>query len=235
MKFDRCPGKAIGHLFYAISSFGHPSFHNNLWIQTGVSVRKRSIWVKINKFFVRYVLEMWRMTLENTEAHPLCYFKLCASFHNHWCIKTGVRVRKRPVWFKISGFLPAWPLNLMDDNEKQYGTSFMLLQALCSTRCSHRSNSNWGYSPQTPNSGQFGPKSTIFRPVRTWQMTFEKKKAPLLCYLKLCASFHSHPWIETNLETLNSGALLFGKVIHQITRSHGSKNEILPKLGVSGL
>ena len=30
-----------------------------------------------------------------------------------------------------------------------------------------------------------------------WRMTMQNKRAPLLCYFKLCASFRSHWWIET--------------------------------------
>ena len=42
--------KTIGHLSYAASSFV-ASFHNHWWIQTGVTVRKHPIWVKISNFF----------------------------------------------------------------------------------------------------------------------------------------------------------------------------------------
>ena len=35
------------------------------------------------------------MTLKNNRAPLLCYFKLCAWFHCHMRIQTGVRVRKR--------------------------------------------------------------------------------------------------------------------------------------------
>ena len=41
------------------------------------------------------------MTLKNNRAPLLFYFKLCASFHNHWCIETWVTVRKRPIWVKF--------------------------------------------------------------------------------------------------------------------------------------
>ena len=34
----------------------------------------------------------------------LCYFKLCAAFHSHWWIQTGVTVRKRPIWVKFDDF-----------------------------------------------------------------------------------------------------------------------------------
>ena len=87
------------------------------WIQTGVTVPKRSIRVKIGDFLSRVTLkfeiddffepcdlEIWRMTLKNNRAPVLWYFKLCASFRSHWWIQTGVTVRKRPMWVKFDNF-----------------------------------------------------------------------------------------------------------------------------------
>ena len=48
---------------------------------------------------------MWWMTLKNNRAPLLYYFKICASFHSHRSIQTGVTVRKRPIWVKIGHFL----------------------------------------------------------------------------------------------------------------------------------
>ena len=53
------------------------SFCDLQWIQNGVTVRKRPIWVKIRDFFVQCDLEIWQMTLKNNRAHLLCYCKLC--------------------------------------------------------------------------------------------------------------------------------------------------------------
>ena len=47
--------------------------------------------------FVPCNLEIWWMTLENNRASLLCCFKLCATFHSHRWIQTGVTVRKRPI------------------------------------------------------------------------------------------------------------------------------------------
>ena len=80
------------------------SSHRHQWIQTGVTVRKHPIWVKINDFFVPCDLEIQQMTLKNNRAPLLCYFKLCASFRSHWGIQTGVTVRKCPIWVKIDDF-----------------------------------------------------------------------------------------------------------------------------------
>ena len=55
--------------------------------------------------FVPCDLEIWWMTLKNNRASLLCCFKLCATFHSHRWIQTGVTVRKRPIWVKIDDFL----------------------------------------------------------------------------------------------------------------------------------
>ena len=47
-------------------------------------------------------LEIWRMTLKNNPAPLLCYFKLCASFHTHWWIQTGVTVWTHQIWWYFS-------------------------------------------------------------------------------------------------------------------------------------
>ena len=80
--------KAIGHFFYTTSSFVHHfktigEFKLEL-------VRKRSIRVKIDKFFVSRDLEIWWMTLKNNRALLLYYVKPCASFQSHGLIEIGV-------------------------------------------------------------------------------------------------------------------------------------------------
>ena len=59
-------------------------------------------------------------------------------------------------------------------------------------------NSNWSYSPETPNLGQI---RRFLEPcdLEIWRMTFKNNRAPLLCYFKLCAAFRSHWWIQTGV------------------------------------
>ena len=54
--------------------------------------------------FVPCDLEIWWMTLENNRASLLCSFKLCATFHSHRRIQTGLTVRKHPIWVKFDDF-----------------------------------------------------------------------------------------------------------------------------------
>ena len=78
------------------------AFHSHWWIQTGVTVRKRPIWVKLDKFLAPCDLEIWRMTLKNNRARLLSNIKLYVSFHHHMWIQTGVTVRKRLSWVVTS-------------------------------------------------------------------------------------------------------------------------------------
>ena len=97
-------------------------------IQTGVTVRKRLIRVKIGDFFVpaRVTLKIdyWRMTLKNNRAPLLYYVKLCASFQIHWWSQTWVTAWKHSSRVKIGDFfVPArvtlkidyWRMNLKNN------------------------------------------------------------------------------------------------------------------------
>ena len=66
---------------------------------------------QIQRFLEPCDLEIWRMTLKNNRAPFLCCFQLCAWFHCHMCIQTGVRVRKRLSWVLTSVTLTfdLWP------------------------------------------------------------------------------------------------------------------------------
>ena len=73
----------------------------------------------------------------------------------------------------------------------------MLLQAFCSISYP-LVNSKWSYSPETPNLGQI---RLFLEPcdLEIWWMTLQNNRAPLLCYFKLCASFHTHWWIQISV------------------------------------
>ena len=59
-------------------------------------------------------------------------------------------------------------------------------------------NSNWTYSPETPNLGQI---RRFLEPcdLEFWRMTLKNIRAPLLSIIKLYASFHHHIWIQTGV------------------------------------
>ena len=84
------------------------SFRSHWWIQT-VIVRKRPILVKIDYLFEPCELVISRMTLTNSRAPLLSNIKLCASFHHHMIIQTGVTVRKRLNGVMTSVTFDFWP------------------------------------------------------------------------------------------------------------------------------
>ena len=59
-------------------------------------------------------------------------------------------------------------------------------------------NSNWSYSPETPNLGQI---RRFLEPcdLEIRRMTLKNNRAPLLSIIKLYASFHHHMWIQTGV------------------------------------
>ena len=114
--------------------------------------------------------------------------KLCASFQIHRCIQTGVTVLKRSVQVKIGDVLSHVTLKFDGRPWKTIGTSSILRRASCIIS-NPLVNLKWSYSPKMLNSGH-----------NWWflfHMTLKNKRALLLCYFKLCASFRSHWWIQT--------------------------------------
>ena len=59
-------------------------------------------------------------------------------------------------------------------------------------------NSNWSYSPETPNLGQIR-RFLELCDLENWRMTFKNNRAPLLSIIKLYASFHHHMWFQTGV------------------------------------
>ena len=73
----------------------------------------------------------------------------------------------------------------------------MLLQALCIISYP-LVNSNFNYSPETPNLGQI---RRFLEPcdLEILRMTLKNNRAPLLSNIKLYVSFHHHMWIQTGV------------------------------------
>ena len=117
------------------------------------------------------------MTLKNNRPPLLCYFKLCASFHSHWWIQTGVTVRKRPISVKIDNFFSRvtllfdwWPWKTI--GHLFYATSSFVHHFV--------TIGEFKLELQSGNT-QFGSNSTIFEPcdLEIWQMTLKNNRAPL--------------------------------------------------------
>ena len=110
------------------------------------------------QFFVPCDLEIWRMTLKNNRVPLLIYFKLCASFHSHQWIQTGVTVRKRPISFKIYNFFSRVTLKVYGWPSKTIGHLFYATSSLV-----HHfvAIGDFKLELQSGNA-QFGSNSTIF-------------------------------------------------------------------------
>ena len=96
-KFDGWPWKTIGHLFYTTSSLciiPKPLVNSNCSCSPEMLNLDKN-----RRLSVPCDLEISWMTLKNNRAPLLCDFKLCASFHSHLWIPTGVTVQKGPVAF----------------------------------------------------------------------------------------------------------------------------------------
>ena len=142
------------------------SSQTSRWIQTGVTVRKRSMRVKISDFFVPCDLEIWWMTLKNNRAPLLCYIKLCASFQSHGWICTGVTVLKHTIRVKIRDFLPRVTLKLDRWPWKTIGHLFYVASSFV-----HHfiAIGELKLKLQSGNA-QFGSKLAIFCPVWPWNL-----------------------------------------------------------------
>ena len=96
----------------------YASFRSHWWIQTGVTDQKRPIWVKINEFFSRVILQFdvwpWK-----TIGHP---FYFTSSFVHHF-VAIGVfklKLESGNAQFGSNStiFRAVWPWNLTADLEK---------------------------------------------------------------------------------------------------------------------
>ena len=138
------------------------------------------------QFFAPCDIEIWQMTLKNNRAHPLCYFKLCASFRNHQWKQTGVTVRKRPIWLKISDFFVPCDLEIWQMTLKSNRAPLLCYFKLCVSFRSHQWNQTGVTVRKSPIRLKIGD---FFVPydLEIWQMTLKNNRVPLLIYFKLYA------------------------------------------------
>ena len=127
---------------------------------------------QIRWFFEPCDLAIWGMTLKSNRAPLLCYFKLSASFCSHWWIKTGVTVRKRPIWVKIDDFfqpcdLEIWPMTLKNNRQLFFSTLSFMHHFIAIGK--------FKLELQSGNA-QFGSNLMIFRAVWPWNLTYDLEK-----------------------------------------------------------
>ena len=145
------------------------SFRSHWWIQTGITVRKRPIWVKFDNFYNRVTLKYdgWPC---KTIGH---LFYATWSFVQHF-IAIGelklelplVTVRKCPIWIKINDFLSRVILKLDGWPWKTIGHLFYDTLSFV-----HHFNAISKFKLKLKSgNAQFGSKSTIFGAV--WPRNF---------------------------------------------------------------
>ena len=147
------------------------SFRSYQWFQTGVTVRKRQIWVKIDDL-EPCDLAIWCMTLKNNRAPLLWYFKLYASFDSHRWIQAGVTVRKHPIWVKIIDFFSHVTLQFDVWPWKTIGHLFYATSSFVHHFVAIR---DFKLELQSGNA-QFGSNSTIFRAAWPSNLTDDLQK-----------------------------------------------------------
>ena len=150
------------------------------------------------------------MTSKNNRAPLLYYSKLCASFLTHWWTQTAVTVQKRSIWVKIGDFLSCVTLKFDGWPWQTIGYLFFATSSFVNH---FKTIVEFKLEWQSGNA-QFHSKSAIFVPcgLEISRMTLKKNRAPLLCYFKIWASFHSHLWIRTGVTVRKIAILGLNKI-----------------------
>ena len=155
LKFNGWPSKTIGHLFYATSSFVHHFIligEFKFELQSGNTQfgSKSTIFLAVWPWNFTDDLQKTKKTIGHL------FYATSSSVYRFVPIgefKLELQSGNAQFGSNSTIFRALRPSNLTDDLEKQYSTSSMLLQALCSISYP-LVNSNWSYSPETPNLGQ---------------------------------------------------------------------------------
>ena len=171
---------------HEISSWSNIQITNKANLRDLIAATSLVILLKLDsnsQFFRPCDLEVRWMTSKNNTAPLLYYAKLCASFQIHQWIQTGFVVWKCSIRVKIADFLSrvtlnfgGWSWNKANLRDLIAATGLVILLKLDSN---HRFFSLCDLQIQ-------------------W-MTPKNNSAPLLYYIKLCASYQIHQWIQTGV------------------------------------
>ena len=160
-------------------------------------------WVKNSSIIWPWNILIWRLFSECLWKSIL-HNRSCSHFKYHWGFSWWNKANLRDL---IAATGPVILLKLDSNSqffspcalhlEKQYSTSSILRQALC-TISNPWVNSNSICSLETLNSDQ-NCRFFVPRDLEISWMILETNRAPLLYYVKLCASFQIHRWIQTGV------------------------------------
>ena len=149
-------------LLQALCIISYPLVNSN-WSYSPETPNLGQIW----RFLEPCDLEIWQMTLQNSRAPLLCYFKLCASFHTHWWFQISVTVRKRPIRVKIDDFFSCMTLKFDVWPSKTIGHLFYATSSFVQHFIAI---GEFKLELQSGNA-QSGSNLTIFRAVWPWNLT----------------------------------------------------------------
>ena len=188
--------KTKWHLFYTTSSFVHhfqAISEFKLELQSG-----NAQFGSKSAIFVPCDPEIWRMTLKNKRAPLVCCFKLCASFQIHRWNQIGFAVWKRSIQVKIADFFVPCDLEIWWMVLENKMAPLLYYVKLCAAFQIHRGIQTWVTVRKRSISVKIGDFFVPCDLESRW-ITLKNYRAPLLYYVKLCASFPSHPWIQTGV------------------------------------
>ena len=198
LKFDSWTWKTKGRLFYTTSSFVH-HFKAICEIQLELQSGNAQFGSKLAIFF-RVTLKFDGLPWKTIVHLFYATSSFVLNFHSHRWFKTGVTVRKCPIWFKIDDFfcgrvtlkLDRWPW-------KTIGRHFCVASSFV-----HHfvAIGEFKLELQSGNA-QSGSNSTILAPcdLEIWRMILKNNRAPLLSNIVAIGEF--------KLE-LQSGNVQFG-------------------------
>ena len=148
------------------------SFRIHWWFQTGVTVRKRPLWVKVDDFFSHATLqfEVWPW---KTTGH---LFYSTPSFVHHFLAigLSKLELQSGNAQFGSNSTIlrAVWPWNLTDDLEKTIGHLFNATSSFV-----HHFVAIGDFKLELQSgSDQFGSKSTIFLAVRLCNLRYDLEK-----------------------------------------------------------
>ena len=146
------------------------SFRSRWWIQTGVTIRKRSIRVKIIIFVPSWP---WNLTddLEKQQGTSSTLLPaLC--IHSHPWNQIGITVQKRPIQYNIDDFMSRVTLKFDGWPWKITGHLF----CATSSFVHHFVAISEFKLELQPGSAQFGSKSANICPLWPWNLTDDLEK-----------------------------------------------------------
>ena len=167
--------------------------------------------------------EIWWMTSSNNRTSLLLYIRLCASFQIHWWIHTGVTVRKRSIRVKMGIFMSrvtlkfeGWPWKIKGHlffTTPSFVHHFTAIGEFKLELHPFFTLEIWWITLNKANLRDLIAATGLVISLKLdsnhWffirvALRFDSwprrnNRAHLLYYVKFCASFQSHGWIQTGV------------------------------------